>query len=108
MTQLFPILRDLIFNNTPIQIEDNVENKIRNYILEIFHHFPLNHESLRMIALDLITISLRVMSDDNEDNAILASKIFFDIHKTYRPNLESQVQVIYLVTSKSSLLIHIL
>lgn len=93
VSQLFPTLRDLIFNNTPIQFEDNTENKIRNYILDIFHHFPMNHESLRMIALDLIAISLRVINDDNEDNAILASKIFFDIHKTYRPNLESQVQV---------------
>ncbi len=74
-------------------MDDTIENKIRYNILDIFHHFPLSHESLRMIALDLITIALRVMSDDNEDNAIIASKIFFDIHKTFRPNLESQVQV---------------
>lgn len=70
-------------------------NKIRYTILDLFHHFPINYEPLRSVALDLITICNKICTDDNEDNAILAFKILFDLHKSYRPNLESYVQVYY-------------
>lgn len=35
----------------------------------------------------------QVLSDDNEENALTALRIIFDLHKSYRPSLESQVQV---------------
>lgn len=31
--------------------------------------------------------------EDNEENALVAIRIIFDLHKTFKPALESQVQV---------------
>ena len=53
----------------------------------------VRHWDISNIFPTTSTASSDMFSDDNEDNAIIASKIFFDIHKTFRPNLESQVQV---------------
>lgn len=89
---IFPALRDIILSKISPQMEDNDENKIRHTVLEICSRFPTT-ETLRSIVMDLINIGLRVIQDDNEDNAVIALKIMFDLHKTYRPSLESQVQV---------------
>lgn len=91
-THVFPVLRELILSKIPPQSEDNDENKVRHTILEIFSRFPTT-ETLRSIVMDLISIGLRVLQEDNEENAITALKIMFDLHKTYRPSLEHQVQV---------------
>jgi hypothetical protein len=88
---IFPVLREIILSRVSPQMEDNEENKIRHTVLEICSRFPTT-ETLRTIVMDLMNISLRVLQEDNEDNAIIALKIMFDLHKTYRPSLESQVQ----------------
>jgi transformation/transcription domain-associated protein len=89
---VFPVLRDIVGTRISPQMEDNDDNKIRHTVLEIFSRFPTT-ETLRSIVIDLMTIGLRVLQEDNEENAIIALKIMFDLHKTYRPSLESQVQV---------------
>jgi transcription initiation factor IIF auxiliary subunit len=40
-----------------------------------------------------MTLATKVVADDNEDNAILALKIVFDLHKTFRTQMEAYVQV---------------
>lgn len=42
---------------------------------------------------DLLKLSLRVLIVDNEENSLTALRIIFDLHKSFRPNLENQVQV---------------
>jgi transformation/transcription domain-associated protein len=41
----------------------------------------------------LTNISLKVFADDNEDNALTSLRIIFDLHKSFRPSLETHVQV---------------
>ena len=89
---IFPVLRELIVVKIPPQFEDNDENKVRQMILEIFSRFP-STEVIRPIVMDLMTIGLKVLQEDNEENAIISLKIMFDLHKTYRPSLEGYVQV---------------
>lgn len=74
------------------QFTDNAENKCRQIILEIFNRFP-NSDALKPCVFDMLKISLRVLMVDNEDNSLTALRIIFDLHKSFRPNLEIQVQV---------------
>lgn len=92
LSHLFPALRDLVVLKISPQFEDNDENKIRHTVLEIFNRLP-STEVLRQLVVELVAISMKVVTDDNEDNAVLALKILFDLHKAFRPGLESQVQV---------------
>ena len=93
ISHIFPVLRDLIVAKIPPQFEDNDENKLRQMILEIFSRFPTT-EVIRPIVADLMSIGLKILQEDNEENAIIALKFMFDSHKTYRPSLESYVQVL--------------
>jgi len=88
---IFPALRDLVRYKSREQLEDNAENRIRHGILEIFVKFPTT-EPLRPFVSDLMVLALRIVELDNEDNACIALKIILDLHKVYRPNLESYVQ----------------
>lgn len=90
MHHLFPILRDLVVIKTSPQLEDNAENKVRHSLLEIFNKFP-NNDILKPYVYEIMILSLKVLADDNEENAIIALKIIFDLHKTFRPSLEQYI-----------------
>jgi transformation/transcription domain-associated protein len=36
---------------------------------------------------------MKVLIEDNEENALVAQRIIFDLHKAFKPGLETQVQV---------------
>lgn len=38
-------------------------------------------------------LMIQVFAEDNEDNALTALRIIFDLHKAYRPILEAHAQV---------------
>jgi transformation/transcription domain-associated protein len=82
----------LLFCFVAIQFSDNAENKCRQIILEIFNRFP-NSDVLKPCVFDMLKLSLRVLIVDNEDNSLTALRIIFDLHKSFRPSLEAQVQV---------------
>ena len=63
--------------------------------MEIFSRFPsITHtDILKAHVLDILQVSMKVLVEDNEDNALIAQRIVFELHKAYRPYMESQVQV---------------
>lgn len=42
--------------------------------------------------LRVLSLAMGVLETDNEENALVALRMVFDLHKTYRPTLEGQVQ----------------
>lgn len=52
----------------------NLSMKVQPYVFALIHKF-------------------QVFAEDNEDNALTALRIIFDLHKSFRPSLESHVQV---------------
>lgn len=72
-------------------MQRNDENKIRLLILEILQKLPPN-EHLKPSSLELCTMLLQIFKNDNEDNAIIALKTFFELNKAYRTHLESVCQ----------------
>jgi transformation/transcription domain-associated protein len=67
------------------------EHKVRNSVLEVLSRLP-NNEVLRPHAAQILAVAMEVLVNDYEDNALLASRIIFDLHKNYRQMPQEQVQ----------------
>lgn len=76
---------------TTPQGTENAEHKLRNVVIEILNRLP-HSEVLRPFVQDLLKLSLRVLTQDNEDNALLAIRIVFDLLRNFRPTVEAEVQ----------------
>lgn len=81
----------ILSNYTKPQGTENAEHKLRNVVIEILNRLP-HSEVLRPFVQDLLKLSLRVLTLDNEDNALLAIRIVFDLLRNFRPTVEAEVQ----------------
>lgn len=88
----FMSLRDLLLAN-PIQYEDNEINKLRHAVLEIFSRLPQQGVMKEYVA-DLMSVGIKTLSEDNESNALLALKIVSDMNRSFRTQLEHNVQAL--------------
>ena len=77
-----------ILRTVPAQTSDTAEHKLRNSILDILNRLPQNDFFKPYVQemLDVCTSTLQ----DNQDNAVIAIKMVFDLQKTYKPQLEAQ------------------
>lgn len=76
---------------TKPQFEDNDVHRTRAVVLEVMHRLPHN-DVLKSRCHQLLPLAMQVMQTDNEENSVTAIRIVFDLHKTFRPHLESQVE----------------
>ena len=74
----------------PTMLEDS-NHTLRNVTLEVLNRLP-NNERLKPYMERLLSICSHVLSVDNEENALIALRIIFDLHKNYRPDLDKKVQ----------------
>lgn len=81
----------LLTQITTPQMTESVEQKVRNVVIEILNRLP-HSEVLRPFVQDLLKLSLQVITQDNEDNALIAIRIIFDLLRNFRPTLEAEVQ----------------
>lgn len=51
-----------------------------------------NNETLKPYVTTCLQLCMKVLSEDNEENALVALRIIFDLHKNFRPRLEREVQ----------------
>lgn len=91
LSHFLPAFRVVLTELTTPQVEDNVVHKTRAVILEVLNRLPHN-EVLRAKFTELLPLAMNVLQNDSEDNAVTAIHIIFDLHKSFRPHLESQVQ----------------
>ncbi|KAK1296404.1 hypothetical protein QJS10_CPB15g00503 [Acorus calamus] len=80
-----------VLNTTTPQLTENIEHKLRNVIVEILNRLP-HSEVLRPFVHDLLHLAMQVLKLDNEENALIAIRIIFDLLRNFRPNQESEVQ----------------
>ncbi len=90
LTFLFPHFYNELRQGQP-QFADTTEQKIRNTLLEIFNRLPSN-DTLRPLVLNLLRLVMYLLEIENEENAIVCLRIIIDLHKSYRPTLENEVQ----------------
>lgn len=81
----------ILLQITKPQFVDNPEHKLRNIVVEILNRLP-HSEVLRPFVQDLLKVALQVLTTDNEENALIAVRIVFDLLRNFRPTLEAEVQ----------------
>lgn len=74
----------------PRSLSQGPEQKIRNMLLEVLNRLP-NNETLRPHVLSMLTLCMKLLETDNEENAVISLRIIFDLHKNFRPTLEREV-----------------
>lgn len=67
------------------------EQKIRNMLLEVLNRLP-NNETLRPHVQSMLSLCMKLLDTDNEENAVICLRIIFDLHKNFRPTLEREVR----------------
>ncbi len=87
---LFPIFYNTLRSGLT-QFVDGVEQKLRNILLEILNRLP-NNDLLRPYVSSLLKLTMFLLEVENEENAVICLRIIIDLHKSYRPTLENEVQ----------------
>eukprot|EP01098_Paradermamoeba_levis_P000327 TRINITY_DN10338_c0_g1_i1.p1 TRINITY_DN10338_c0_g1~~TRINITY_DN10338_c0_g1_i1.p1 ORF type:complete len:295 (+),score=52.77 TRINITY_DN10338_c0_g1_i1:321-1205(+) len=95
---LFPVFYNFLNQGTP-QFEDGPEQKLRNIVLEILSRLH-NNELLRPYASNLLKSCMLLLDTENEENAVVCLRIIIDLHKSYRPTLEGDVQLFLDIVQK--------
>ena len=80
----------ILMQITKPQFSDNPEHKLRNVLVEILNRIP-HSEVLRPFVQDLLKIALVVLTNDNEENALISIRIIFDLLRNFKPRLENEV-----------------
>lgn len=92
LSALLPAFSTILAHRTsPSPDTSTVEHKLRNVVLEIISRMPSN-EILRPHAPHLVAVALDILNRDYEENALLASRIIFDLYKVYRSLPQDYVQ----------------
>lgn len=91
LTHYLPAFRTVLCVRTTPQSEDNSIHRTRGTILEILNRLPPN-EILRGRLLDVFSLVMEVLQKDNEENAVSAIHIIFELHRNFRRALVTQVQ----------------
>ena len=60
-------------------------------LLEVLNRLP-NNETLRPHVQSMLSLCMKLLEIDNEENAVICLRIIFDLHKNFRPNLEREVE----------------
>jgi transformation/transcription domain-associated protein len=92
LSALLPAFSTLLTHKTkPTPDTNSIQHKLRNTILELLSRMPSN-EVLRPHAPHLVAVALDVLNRDYEENALLATKIIFDLYKIFRTLPQDYVQ----------------
>ncbi|XP_070134948.1 transcription-associated protein 1 isoform X3 [Drosophila bipectinata] len=65
---------------------------IRKLILEMIHRLPIT-ESLRQHVKSIITMMLKLLKTDNEENVLVSLRIIIELHKHFRPSFNPEIQI---------------
>ena len=92
LSALLPAFSTILAERTkPSPDTSTVEHRLRNVVLEIISRMPSN-EILRPHAPHLVAVALDILTRDYEENALIASRIIFDLYKVYRSLPQDNVQ----------------
>lgn len=80
---LIPTLLNLLRSGEPVFRKDVPEYQFRKVLLEILIRIPMG-EPARNQSASIVECLLHLLRNDNEDNVILACKIYVDLVRNYR------------------------
>ncbi|KAH8272038.1 hypothetical protein KR018_007399 [Drosophila ironensis] len=76
----------------PQFIQENTNQHIRKLILEMIHRLPIT-ESLRQHVKSIISMMLKLLKTDNEENVLVSLRIIIELHKHFRPSFNPEIQL---------------
>lgn len=80
-------------SNIPIKfLESAWEQQLRYGLLQILKQIASSPEAMRPFLEDVMNFLLKILRDDNEENAMLSLHIMIDLHKIHRTVLEPFAQ----------------
>lgn len=71
--------------------EYNIQ-QVRKLILEMIHRLPTN-ECLKPYVKQILSLMLKLLETENEENILVCLRIIIELHKQYRPTFNPEVIV---------------
>ena len=69
--------------------EYNIQ-QVRKLILEMIHRLPTN-DYLRPYVKQILSLMLKLLETENEENILVCLRIIIELHKQYRPTFNPEV-----------------
>nr|CAD7196479.1 unnamed protein product [Timema douglasi] len=85
MKKFLKILQD----GEPLFIGEYNIQQVRKLILEMIHRFPSN-DHLRQYVKHILTLMLKLLETDNEENALVCLRIINELHRHFRAHIQSR------------------
>lgn len=70
----------------------HVTNQVRKLILEMIHRLPTT-EILRPYVGNILSLMLKLLQTDNEENVLVCLRIIIELHKQYRPQFNPEIHM---------------
>ncbi|KAH8404548.1 hypothetical protein KR009_006495 [Drosophila setifemur] len=86
------IFMRILQEGEPQFIQENTMQHIRKLILEMIHRLPIT-ESLRQHVKSIITMMLKILKTDNEENVLVSLRVIIELHKHFRPSFNPEIQL---------------
>lgn len=81
----------ILQDGEPNFISEFSVQQIRKLVLEMIHRLPTS-ETLRPYAKPILTLMLKLLQIDNEENVMVCLRIIIEFHKQYRPAYNPEIQ----------------
>lgn len=64
---------------------------VRKLILEMIHRLPAN-DYLRPYSKQILSLMLKLLENENEENILVCLRIIIELHKQFRPTFNPEIQ----------------
>eukprot|EP00794_Sanderia_malayensis_P003404 gene3404-3894_t len=86
-----PKILQALQDSDPQFVSETPEQELRKLLLEILHRIPTN-EQLKPFVKPILTLMFAILEIENEENVLVALRIIIELHKQYRPQMQTEIQ----------------
>lgn len=91
LDHLMKIFLKILQEGEPHFISEYNIQQVRKLILEMIHRLPTN-EYLRPYVKQILSLMLKLLETENEENILVCLRIIIELHKQYRPTFNPEIQ----------------
>ena len=91
LAHLMKIFLKILQEGEPYFISEYNIQQVRKLILEMIHRLPTN-EYLRPYVKQILSLMLKLLETENEENILVGLRIIIELHKQYRPTFNPEIQ----------------
>ncbi|XP_012269997.1 transformation/transcription domain-associated protein isoform X2 [Orussus abietinus] len=91
LDHLMKIFLKILQEGEPHFISEYNIQQVRKLILEMIHRLPTN-EFLRPYVKQILSLMMKLLETENEENILVCLRIIIELHKQYRPTFNPEIQ----------------